>query len=323
VLRLYLDTGDLVRIADGRTDPSELLRVMHETDTSLVISREHVQDATWKCDDATRDRFIAAVERFGVILMVQEGPFTIEPAGGSDIVVVPCTNFGEVVRSPAAKPWMDTANAIADASFAASVDVQGHVAQAPAPLRRKASFELLGQSVVTLIRRGESLETSDVLAAWEAEGLGAGAGPERAAVEARATAFKALVDRLKPLAASGGMDGDDILRGYIDVMSKPEQFPGLHLQLIVGAAEMADFGHERQRSTSVDLEHVAHFPYVDVATVDRQTRHFLVEVAKAKPEEIAPRAPTVLLSGDLDKVARALRDRYQRTPSTDARSGDG
>ncbi len=304
--RLYLDTSDLLNIADGKVDSviiDELVSTMLETDTWLVVAKEHIQDVS-KSDGPTKQRFIAAVQRFGPIQLVLSGPDKVEPwtAERADIVTEPCPNFADIVNAQAAPEALDRMNALQDAIHAADVAAQERVAAAPTPPKRKASAELFTQSAVTLLRRDETMDAGEVVAFWEAEGVGSKAGDEKRAVEARAAAFKEFVDRVKPFAADEG-GGDAILRRVASVFKEPARSPGEFLLMRTGAAMQAEPGRERRRSDWLDLIHVAHLPYVDVATVDRQTRHY-VTISKAPTN--GPRTPVILPTGDLAGVIRAL-----------------
>ncbi|MDP9001101.1 MAG: hypothetical protein M3O46_13425 [Myxococcota bacterium] len=70
--RLYLDTADLIEIGDGRVavdSMAELVKVMAESRTMLVLAREHVQDIS-RGNTLAVESFVRAVERFQPVLLV-------------------------------------------------------------------------------------------------------------------------------------------------------------------------------------------------------------------------------------------------------------
>jgi len=66
-VRVYLDTGDPNRIADGREDES-IVRVLRaamvDAGAALVVSRAHIQDVFSQADAPTKERFVAMIESF-------------------------------------------------------------------------------------------------------------------------------------------------------------------------------------------------------------------------------------------------------------------
>ena len=75
---MYLDTADLLNIGDGRVAAGDLVRAMARTDAVLVVSREHVQDASHG-DLSAVDSLIRGVESFPRVAVVMDGPHAVEP----------------------------------------------------------------------------------------------------------------------------------------------------------------------------------------------------------------------------------------------------
>jgi hypothetical protein len=140
-----LDTSDLIDIADGRTAIGELLRAMSDTNTLLVISRAHVQDALNPNDDVARDKFIDAIQQFGIVLLVIEGPYHVEPLaeGRRDIRVESCSNIREVLLAGTGSDWLVKERRWQDDMHDASVGSAAKlVAKVPKNLVRKKAKEL-------------------------------------------------------------------------------------------------------------------------------------------------------------------------------------
>lgn len=262
--RLYLDTGDLNRIADGREDAStvEALRTaMHEGRVSLVLSRAHMQDALSQTDTATKERFVAMVEMFQPVLMVVDGPSEVEPldADRRDIVVQPCVNFREIVFSEAARPWLEKANTTQDEMHSGDVIAQTIRQVVPRTDRRvtKAAGALFVQAAVTLLRGWMGEDVEAIVSYWEQAGPFVVKAEERTLVLVNLVAFRAFLDPLRETIARDGLDMTDLLRRLGAMGAAPAAYPGQSLTVAVGSGKQRDADRRRQRSDWVDLDHVA------------------------------------------------------------------
>ncbi len=309
--RLYLDTGDLNRIADGREDAAmvEALRTaMHEGGVALVISRAHMQDALSLTDAATKERFVAMVETFQPVLMVVDGPTEVEPldADRRDIVVQPCVNFREIVFSEAARPWLEKASTTQDEMHSGDVIAQTIRQVVPRTDRRvsKAAGALFVQAAVTLLRGWMGDDVEAVVSHWEKAGPFVVKAEERTVVLVNLVAFRAFLAPLRETIARDDLDMTDLLRRLGAMGAAPAAYPGQSLTVAVGSAKQRDADRRRQRSDWVDLDHVAHFPYVDLATCDAGTFPL---VTSALRNIESPRNVVVMRNGQLGQVAGALR----------------
>lgn len=309
--RLYLDTGDLNRIADRREEGTvvdALRATMVATQTRLVLSHAHMQDALSQTDDATKERFVKAIESFQPILLVTGGPAEVEPLDSDrrDIIVAPCTNFREIAFSPAARPWLENANVTQDQMHLGDKAAQIVRRNSPPSVRTVAhsTLELFVQSAVTLIRGWAGDDISAIVSYWEAAGSFSPSPKDRVLIITQLSAIRAMLEPLRETIARDEIDMTTVLRRLGTIGTEPAAYPGLRLMVAVGADKQHEVARHRQRSDWVDLDHVAHFPYVDVATCDAGTFHF-VSIHLKNIE--TPRKVSVLKNGNLAQVTEAIR----------------
>jgi hypothetical protein len=304
--RLYLDTADLLRIGDRRfPEPlvTALRAALAKSQTKLVISPFHVQDAVSRVDTATTERFVRTVETFQPLLAVVDGPDVVEPLNDQrrDIVAEVCANFRELVLSEPAARWLANANEVQDQLHSGDQGAPAVLLEsgATAPPRTRAANNLLLQCTISLLRGwlGEDPET--ILAYWENHGLKAGA-PERETVLIRLRGIREMKRALEPLAAD---DLTEQLRRIGAVGADPSSNPGRMLKARAIAHNQGNPHRHRQRSDWLDVEHVMHFPYVDVATCDGNT---LSGIRPAIASEAWPRNPAIFPTGKLELVIEAL-----------------
>lgn len=309
--RLYLDTGDLLRIADGRVEPGivEALRgAMEESGTRLVLTREHIQDALSNVDSHTFERFVRAVEGFLPVLMVLDGPWVVEPLveGRGDIVCQPCSNFRELVSSGAMDTWLARGNALQDQTHSGTVAAQT-VLRGTAPTQRvasKSAEQIFSQAFVTLCRGWLGEEVGPIIAFWEQE-LGLTLAPnDRPAVVARLEAAREVLAALRGTIEREGVDMTEVLRNLGAAGTDPRAYPGQFLALRLSAARLRDLKRTPLRSDLLDVEHAAHFPYVDTATCDGHTFHL---VTRAISGCVGPRLPVITRTTDLASVVDFVR----------------
>jgi hypothetical protein len=271
--RLYLDTADLFDIGDGRADAAELgeLRAaMADTGTMLVFNRDHLHDAA-KADSGSRERLLDAVESFEPVLLVMRGPGRVEPltADRADIELTPWRNVREEANSAPARAWLGpTSQAYASA-------------QSTREAVQKAARDV-GMAPLRLDGKREAFERALVLLAKNASGDAE-----------KARGIRALVD---------------IVRMAFEWLEAPAQWPGQSFGLQVLLARDADAGRSPVLNDLVDIDHVQHFPYVDVATCDRAIwrdgRKVLEGALSAVP---LPRRPVLVRTKRLGEVAAAVR----------------
>jgi hypothetical protein len=306
--RLYLDTADLLDIGDGRVAAdtvAALVRAMAETQTMLVVSREHVQDVSRGIASAV-ESFVRAVEAFQPVLAVMDGPDAIEPltAERKDIGLVACTNFRELVYSEAARPWLSKVNAAYEQLHAGQIAAQRVSSLAAAPaLRSRKGNELFLKAFITLCRGWLSDEPNVVVSYW-AQKAGIEVTPsEREGIICRLQAARAAMPALKQLADENSMDVTDALQRWGQWAHDPAAWPGHWLALQVAAARTRNVQRSPRLSDALDLDHVKHFPYVDVATCDGDTLNGLRRAAT----KVGPRPAVIIKTGSLNGVTEAVR----------------
>jgi hypothetical protein len=80
-LRLYLDTADLIAIADGDVPTSvvdDLHEAMRQVGGALVFSVHHAWDFYPRSDEPTRERVVAAMEQFPAVMFAESEPQSFE-----------------------------------------------------------------------------------------------------------------------------------------------------------------------------------------------------------------------------------------------------
>ncbi len=306
--RLYLDTGNLLRIADGK-EPEETLdslrAVMRASNTGLVIARAHVQDAVSTANAESAERFVRTIESFGPLFMIVDGPDVVEPLSSerADLVIAPCTNFRELVFSDRAGHWLAAANATQDEMHLG--DQVAQVLRAALPQRRLRGqvVELGMQTLITLIRGWLGDDPTVVLAFWEEKLEVSLSDDERAILHAHLLVAKLQLEPLLGTIERDNVDVTDVLRRVGTAGTDPVGYPGTWLMLRVAGLRQSDRYRRRLRSDWVDLDHVAHFPYMDFATCDRGT---WAAVARLLPEVPGPRVPKIFRNGQLAALIQSI-----------------
>jgi hypothetical protein len=300
--RVYLDTADLLNIGDGRVAADDLVRTMARTDAVLVVSREHVQDAS-RGNRSAIDSLIRAVESFPRIAVVMDGPHSVEPltTDRRDIVIAACTNFRELARSDTSRAWLATMNALVDLAHEGDRDAQSTLAQDALPEFSRAAWELFLQSLVTMFRGWLGDDPETILSHWEGKVTARLPQRLRAGVLQRLEAARHLFTGTA--AVENDVDVANALLVATTWEAEPAAWPGHVLGLRVSKARRRDVRRRPRRSDLPDVDHLMHIPYVNVATCDGET---LPRVQRELPRLTCPRAPVVLNVGHLDRVAEAL-----------------
>lgn len=157
--RLYLDTGDLIDIADGRIVPDvvrELTTSCEEHAVLLVLSSAHLQDALMPEDPVSVDRFAAALELFRFRCLVMKGPDVVEPwltrGVAQDIEIEGCSNIREILTHSAAAPNLASMREVQDAIHRAALSsnvARQVIDEVPIPKHHRP---IALQSTITQIR---------------------------------------------------------------------------------------------------------------------------------------------------------------------------
>ncbi len=306
--RLYLDSSDIIRLADGVADAAQLeaLRAaMLETGTRLTLSRAHTWDGLSRVDAARAERVIRVVESFEPILMVVDGPDVVEPiwTDRPDVVVQPCSSFRELANAPQRGAWLS--------GHAGHAAAQGELGGAGPLVRQSARTRtLLMQSFVTLCagRLGDDVEV--IVAHWERE-LGPMNAVDRTTVMIQLRKVRELL-RSESKTTNADMrttkisDMTAVLQALSAVGDDPLSYPGRRIGMVVATAKQRDLARRLQRSDLLDIEHASHFPYVDVATCEAGIYQAITtSVANVGGPRSAALAPT----GQLPRVIELLRER--------------
>lgn len=302
--RLYLDFSDIVRIADGRADAAEvttLRAALRDTDTRLTLSRGHTWDGLSNLGAVSADRLIRTVESFEPIWMVIDGPEVVEPLRVTrpDIVVQTCTSFRALANAPQRVAWLEAMDAM---QTAASGAARGGTAPVRFGRRTQA---LLVQAFVSLCTGRLGNDVDVILTHWETE-LGIMNARDRATIRSQLLAVREVLRSLSPVAASTSTDMTAVLRALGAVGDDPSSYPGRRIGMVVVTAKQRDLAQKLQRNDLLDIEHAAHFPYVDVATCDDATYHAITtSVANVG----GPRSAALARTGQLLRVVALLRER--------------
>jgi hypothetical protein len=316
--RLYFDTAEILNIADGRTDlciVGDLAEAMYERGVLLVVSVEHLQDAIPRANADASVRVADALERFQLRFVVTRDPSQTEPWGDmpGDILIEPASNVREVLMSPLARPVLDKLSSVQGMIHNASVAFQqSQPSRIAAPSKRER--DLLLQCMITIIRGWLGTDANTVLAFWEEKQDIALPEATRIALLARLQPFANLMKDASEVLEPGDDQRVKVLATMRDSYDEAAYLrsPGMFLAAQVGACRTRNATRIPSFSDPVDAMHATYFPYVDIATCDRQT---YACIAPHLPKILGPRKPVVIPNGHLDDVLEAIR-RLPRFPPT-------
>ena len=302
--RLFLDTGVLHRLADGKLS-APLVEELHEAirfgGAQLVLTHELMHDALSAVDQPTRERFANAIRRFEPFLFVRSPPHAVEPLGGAvqDIPLVEITGLLEAIGDWP-PPWFDPATLLTDKLFAgikASVAVFREDPTASFPIKQK-HFDHIQPALMALMGSNAGDATAVPGPPPAGDDL---SERERQAVDARIKAAAAFL-------AETGFDETfaDDFRRHQQLDFDPLSSPGRAILEALTAEGKRDLGREPKRSDIADTLHASHFPYVDIATCDAYVFSVLSKAAFG-PLLRFPRTPKLVRNGDIQHLIAALR----------------
>lgn len=308
--RLYLDTAEILTIADGKVDREivrELVSAMSARCVVLVISLEHLQDSLTRADSNAPDRVTAALERFPLRAVVVSGPSAIEPwpVGVGDIEIAPAANIREVLMHPRRGPILSELASAQDAIHNADVSFQQAQAAFAEQRLSNAEHTLALQVIITLVRGWRGTDVDEVIEYWAT----------RSDLRLSSAVRASLVAHLQPIAQLmskfvADERFDDVARLSILTRMRDgfgaaplSHAPGLFLAARLATCRTQNRTRTPSRSDSLDGLHAMHFPYVDLATCDRQTYHCL---APHLPRIPGPRRPILFRNGQLPNVLNAV-----------------
>jgi hypothetical protein len=273
--RLYLDTAELLDMADGRTDAgvvSALIREMERSSTLLVVSVEHAQDIMHGAAADTYERFLCALERFPNRAVVTTAPHDIEPweDKAEDIVVELADNTREIFSHPRARPFVK--ELVQEHAALFDVTVETKVNEAAVGSLSRSARGLLLRCLVTLVRGWRGTDVATILAMWEGREPPSLSEDERNSLLLLLAPWAELLAEFErrhhPSAAMRERMLDYFRNSFDD--ASHEYSPGMFLGGRLVRCLRRNTGRNPLRSDSVDGMHAQYFPYVDVATCDRQ-----------------------------------------------------
>jgi hypothetical protein len=127
--RLYLDTGDMLDIADGRADSavvSELVAATGDRGVVLVVGWFHFQDVLAAETDSL-ERLADALEQFRFLAVAMAGPEQVELADtdADDITLQLAGNIRELLRVSANAPAIEETSALLKRAHETQVAIRG------------------------------------------------------------------------------------------------------------------------------------------------------------------------------------------------------
>lgn len=271
--RLYLDTAELNEIARNRVDAGllrDLIKAFEDHAVIVVLSLEHMRDAMKPGDANAPGRLADALEQFPLRGLVSIGPDSIEPwsNGPADIKIDPWSNVREVLLAPAAAPALETQAKVQDAMFAGDLASNASFRETRDLRPPRHHHNIVVGTMVTLMHgwMGDDVGTIVDMHASKS-GLELTSGDRSQLIEIVAPVV-AMLRHIGPLADQQGIDRTEAVRR---ASLGPDRAPGFWLAGKLVANRMLNVTREPMRSDSIDVFHTAHFPYVDIATCDRQT----------------------------------------------------
>jgi hypothetical protein len=315
--RLYLDTGDLLRIADGAVDRdlvAELLARITDRRVILLVSVEHIQDALPRADCGAASRMADALELFPFRAVVLTEPHQIEPwqVVASDITIGIAGNIREILNSPAAVPVLRTLSTAQDHLHTASSSSQTTRRAAQLP---PAVGKIVLQCLVALVGGRDGSEPDQVVAAFERE-LGALLDASvRTDVIAQLVPWAALLTQvagIMDLTPERRLEILSRMRDTVDLDAYIHS-PGLYLAARLATCLSRNITRAVLKSDSVDGMHVMYFPYVDIATCDRQVYSCIVQHL---PVANGSRAVRLFQNGRFREVIEAISELPDVAPAS-------
>ena len=322
--RLYLDTAVLNDIGRGNLDVPFVESLIEATAAHavvLVISAAHFRDALKPNDPNAPYRLAATIERFPFRALVDVDPFSIEPwtAGPADIDLLPWGNVRETLTHPAANDFLVKQDDIQGITFDAD-EAYKKYQRALRDSLGEASLPKLSNPHQAIVVGATNLLAlgmrPDAAAAIDraAEMIHADLTPQqRARLVESVVPFESAVRAMAPLFDK--LTEFQRLDAWPIMKAGPEVAPGAWLVKQLVANRTRNIDRDPERSDVVDLEHSMHFPYVDIATCDRQAFAALQPILG---QARGSRSPHLFRNGEVQKVLA-----YMRTlPTFDEVSGD-
>lgn len=313
--RLYLDTGDLLDIADGRTDPDvlrDLIAASEEHAVVLVISSDHLQDALMPDEPASVDRLATALERFRFRCLVTRGPLVIEPwpeAGAAqDIEIEGCNNIRQILTYPAAAPELASMREVQDALYRAALSSNAArrvIGDVPIPRHHRP---IALQSTITQIRGWMGNDPAPVVLHHLDRDGGTPTAEEAINLIMAQQPIAKVLHEIGPLIDARGFDRTELARRMVPSMASDgfTVAPGIWLAGQLQAGLCRDVSRNPLRSDTVDCLHAMHIPYVDIASCDAQSYAILSRLVE-RARGPRPRAASLFRNSRLAEIVEHVR----------------
>lgn len=278
--RLYLDTGDLIDIADGRIAPDvvrELTISCEEHAVLLVLSSAHLQDALMPEDPVSVDRLATALELFRLRCLVMKGPDVVEPwltpGAAQDIEIEGCSNIRAILTYPGAAPNLASMREVQDALHRAALSskvARQVIGDVPIPRHHRP---IALQSTITQIRGWMGDDPAPVVLHHMEQDGGSPTANETVNLIMAQQPLTEVLREVSPLIDVHGFDRTELVRRMaLSIASDGfKTAPGAWLAGNLQAGLAADISRTPLRSDSVDCLHAMHLPYVDIASCDAQS----------------------------------------------------
>lgn len=310
--RLYLDTAEILRIADGKEHAelvSALTEEMRQRGVLLLVSIHHLEDALPKAvDPRTVDRVADALERFAFRAVVTKDPAEVEPWPGptGDIEISPASNIRELLNAPAAAPVLHDLSAGNELIHETNNQFRdAQVSYSPASLERRA-YELYIRGLCAIVLAETGADLDSILISCEAS------SGVRLTDDRRTVVRALLVPAFNLMAEASVRYGPTReqrrhILSQMGVSFDDESYrhsPGMFLAARVARCRIQNVTRVPQPSDSLDGQHASFFPYVDIATCDRQTYACVcTHLAKVS----TPRRVQLVRNGRLAEVLAAVQ----------------
>ena len=307
--RLYLDTADLLDIADGRassTTVQDLFCTIAEKRWLVLFTVEHLVDvaAMGSADGGAQLGGIA--EQFPWRVIATKDPTDIEPwtESSTDIELAFAPNIRELYAHPATGPVVSRFTRLQDHARLAEEAARSVAAPGPREARSAREIELRAAAMDALVRDciPENVEklvgdlNRDLERPLGKRTLGR--------VSTRMREFALAWEQLDPLVQEDEV-GRDAVWDWMIFSGDAQRAPGTNLAMRFFEERRKDSRRRPTRSDLIDGMHSFYFPYVDLATCDRYSHSILSRLISNTK---GPRAPRLIRTGRLDEVVAALRD---------------
>jgi hypothetical protein len=302
-----LDTAELLEIAGGRVDAGlveNLLSAIRLSHTILVVSKDHIQDIQGAYV-TTREGFLDALERFPVLGAVDKEPYDVEPwaDGPRDITLRLVSDIRGLFQHPAAESHLRHFGHVQTALHNATVLMQEARREAP-PFSRIAEDHRI-RVLLKLVTDPDDREVSELVSEIEQDTGKALTGVDR---EAIAKHLQPCADLLRNLNLKQKLTEEQRMKFAYDVAAtidgaSQQDAPGTSLARCLARGLAKNPTRNPLRSDTIDRAHASYFPYVDVATCDKEA---FACISRQIAEVHGLRPTKLFRNGRLQDVAAAI-----------------